>query len=137
TLFRSYSAGIFAAAWLLGYRGGQLELLAVLVLNQVLVSSILYLRSNIAGAQRFAQDSLLSVLDRVLLIGICGWLLWGRTSPAPFPIAWFAWAQTAASGLPALIALVLVAGRAGGLPARWDPGFTFSMLRQSFPFGWL
>lgn len=132
-----YSVGIFAAAWLLGYRGGQLELLAVLVLNQVLVSTILYLRSNIAGAQRFAQDSLLSVLDRVLLIAICGWLLWGRTSPDPFPIAWFAWAQTAAYGLTALIALVLVARRAGGLRPRWDPAFTFSILRQSFPFALL
>src|SRR5690606_6423861 len=76
-------------------------------------------------------------LDRVLLIGICGWLLWGRTSPDPFPIAWFAWAQTAAYGLTALIALVLVARRAGGLRPRWDPAFTFSILRQSFPFALL
>ena len=132
-----YSVGIFAAAWLLGYRGGQLELLGILVLNQVLVSTILYLRSNIAGSQRFAQDSLLSVLDRVLLIGICAWLLWGRVYSGPFPIEWFAWAQTAAYGTTAVIALVLVARRAGGLRPRWDPVFTFSILRQSFPFALL
>lgn len=132
-----YSIGIFVAGWSLGYRGGQLHLLAVLVLNQVLVSTILYLRSNIAGAQRFAQDSLLSVLDRVLLIGICAWLLWGRTSPRPFPIEWFAWAQTVAYGTTALIALALVARRAGGLRPKWDPAFTFSVLRQSFPFALL
>jgi len=132
-----YSVGIFAAAWLLGYRGGQLELLGILVLNQVLVSTILYLRSNIAGSQRFAQDSLLSVLDRVLLIGICAWLLWGRVYSGPFPIEWFAWAQTAAYGTTAVIALVLVARRAGGLRPRWDPVFTYSILRQSFPFALL
>lgn len=132
-----YSVGIFLAAWILGYRGGQLELLAILVLNQVLVSTILYLRSNIAGSQRFAQDSLLSVLDRVLLIGICAWLLWGRTYEGLFPIAWFAWAQTVAYGTTAVIALVMVAHRAGGLRPRWDPAFTFSILRQSFPFALL
>ncbi|MBZ0205768.1 MAG: polysaccharide biosynthesis C-terminal domain-containing protein [Flavobacteriales bacterium] len=132
-----YSVGIFLAAWILGYRGGQLELLAILVLNQVLVSTILYLRSNIAGSQRFAQDSLLSVLDRVLLIGICAWLLWGRVYSGPFPIEWFAWAQTAAYGTTAVIALIMVAHRAGGLRPRWDRAFTFSILRQSFPFALL
>ncbi len=132
-----YSVGIFLAAWLLGYRGGQLQLLAILVLNQVLVSTILYLRSNIAGAQRFAQDSVLSVLDRVLLIGICAWLLWGRIYSGPFQIEWFAWAQTVAYGVTAVIALVLVARRAGGLRPRWNPAFTFSILRQSFPFALL
>ena len=132
-----YSAVIFLAAWLLGYRGGQLHLLAILVLNQILVSTILYLRSNIAGSQRFAQDSLLSVLDRVLLIGICAWLLWGHAHTGPFPIAWFAWAQTAAYGITALVTLSLVIRHAGGLRLRWDPAFTLSILRQSFPFALL
>ena len=132
-----YALVLFVAAWALGYRGSQLHLLAILALNQVLVASILYLRSNIAGAQRYAQDSLLSVLDRVLLIGICAWLLWGRAHNGPFPITWFAWAQTAAYGLTALVALVLVARRAGGLHPRWDPAFTYSIFRQSLPFALL
>lgn len=132
-----YAAGIFLAALLLGYRGEQLHLLGILVLNQVLVSTILYLRSNIAGSQRFAQDSLLSVLDRLLLIGICSWLLWGRTHSGPFPIEWFAWAQTAAYGTTAVVALLLVARHAGGLRPRWDAAFTLSILRQSFPYALL
>ncbi|MBS1937855.1 MAG: polysaccharide biosynthesis C-terminal domain-containing protein [Bacteroidetes bacterium] len=132
-----YGMAIFAAAWLLGYRGGQLKLLGILAFNQVLVATVLYLRSNVAGSQRFAQDSLLSVLDRVLLIGICAWLLWGRKHGGPFPIEWFAWAQTAAYGLTAVTALLLVARHAGGLRPRWNPAFTFSILRQSFPYALL
>ena len=85
-----YGIVLFAAAWLLGYREGELELLGVLMLNQMLVATVLYLRSNIAGAHKFAQDSLLSVLDRVLLIAICAWLLWARGKHAPFPVIWFA-----------------------------------------------
>src|SRR5436190_1826473 len=40
----------------LGFRGAQLGMLGWLVLNQALVATVLYLRSNIAGAQRFRQD---------------------------------------------------------------------------------
>lgn len=132
-----YAVAIFLVAWVLGYRGGQLRLLGILVLNQVLVATILYLRSNIAGSQRFAQDSLMSVLDRVLLIAICAWLLWGRDHAGPFPIEWFAWAQTAAYGATTLVALALVVRHAGGLRPRWDTAFTFSVLRQSFPYALL
>lgn len=132
-----YAVVIFLVAWVLGYRGGQLRLLGILVFNQVLVATILYLRSNIAGSQRFAQDSLMSVLDRVLLIGLCAWLLWGRTYEGPFPIEWFAWAQTAAYGATTLVALLLVSRHAGGLRPRWDTAFTFSVLRQSFPYALL
>lgn len=132
-----YTAVLMAGAWWLNYRGAQLRLLGILALNQVLVATILYLRSNIAGSQRFAQDSLLSVLDRVLLIGICSWLLWGRVVPGPFPIEWFAWAQTAAYGATAVVAGALVARHAGGLRPRWHRAFTFSVLRQSFPYALL
>lgn len=132
-----YAAVVFCAAWVLGYRGLELRLLGILVLNQALVSAILYLRSNLAGAQRFMQDSLLSVLDRVLLIGLCAWLLWGARYTGPLLIRWFAWAQTAAYALTALVALVLVLRRTGRLRPRWDPAFTRTVLRQSFPFALL
>jgi O-antigen/teichoic acid export membrane protein len=132
-----YAVVIFIAAFVLGYRGKELGLLAVLVLNQMLVATILYLRSNIAGAQRFAQDSLLSVLDRVLLIGICAWLLWGRGKDAPFPIMWFAYAQTVAYGITALVALAVVMRHVGTPMPRWDPVFVREVLRQCAPYALL
>ena len=78
---RMVLAGLYAlltvvVGLVLGYSGEQLGVLGWLVLNQALVASILYLRSNIAGAQRFRQDSLLSVLDRVLLIAAVVVLAW-------------------------------------------------------------
>lgn len=132
-----YAVVMAIAALVLGYRGGELELLAVLVLNQALVASILYLRSNIAGAQKFAQDSMLSVLDRVLLIGICAWLLWGRGQDAPFPIIWFAYAQTAAYAITALVALSVVVKHVGFPKPRWDPLFIREVLRQCAPYALL
>ncbi len=132
-----YGVLLFAVALVLGYRGLQLQLLAVLALNQLLAATLLFLRSNIAGMQRFAEDSLLSVLDRALLIVICGWLLWGRVVEGPFPIMWFAWAQTAAYGMAVLVAGFLVARRSGRFTARWDHRSILDVVRSSFPYALL
>lgn len=122
---------------LLGYSGAELGMLGWLVLNQALAATLLYLRSNIAGAQRFRQDSLLSVLDRVLLIGLVGWLLWGRASGSPFRIEWFVWAQTAAYGFSVLVAVVLVMRLGGRVLPRWRPALSLLMVRQSLPYALL
>ncbi len=130
-----YAAITFFAAIVLGYQGRQLHLLGWLVLNQALVAMILYFRSNIAGAQRFRQDSLLSVLDRVLLIGFMGWLLWGRNDG--IRLEWFVWAQTGAYAITLLIALLMVRRLSGPIDLRWRPDFNLVVLRQSFPYALL
>lgn len=132
-----YAVLTVGAGIVLGFRGDQLAVLGWLVVNQALVATIQYLRSNIAGAQRFKQDSLLSVLDRVLLIGMVGWLLWGRGGTAPFRIEWFVWAQTIAYGTTALVAYVLVHRIAGGVQLAWQPAFAWVVVKQSFPYALL
>ncbi|HRH68427.1 MAG TPA: polysaccharide biosynthesis C-terminal domain-containing protein [Flavobacteriales bacterium] len=123
--------------FVLGFRGAQMAVLGWIIFNQALVATILYLRSNIAGAQRYKQDSLLSVLDRVLLIGMVGWLLWGRSSDVPFRIEWFVWAQTIAYGVTALVALVMVLRIAEGVRLAWQPAFAWVVVKQSFPYALL
>ena len=125
---------ICAGLWL-GYPAVQLKMLGWLVLNQILVASILYLRSNIAGAQRFRQDSLLSVLDRTLLIGVIGWLLWGRNDG--FRIEWFVWAQTGAYAITLGIALAMVLRLSGELKVNLRSSVGIAVLRQSFPYALL
>ena len=132
-----YAVLTAAAGLWLGYRGASLHILGWLILNQALVASILYLRSNIAGAQRFRQDSLLSVLDRALLILVVGWLLWGRGTTAPMRIEWFVWAQTGAYVITLLVALVLALRLSGGVALRWRPAFNFMVVRQSLPYALL
>jgi len=77
-------------AWLCNYSAAQLKMLMFLTFNQFLSALILYLRSNIAGLQLFKTDSILSVLDRVIMIIICGLLLWGNITNTPFKINIFA-----------------------------------------------
>lgn len=136
-LFVCYALVTVGVALVLGYRGEQLGMLGWLVANQGLAASILYLRSNIAGAQRFRQDSVLSVLDRVLLIGLVGWALWGRHGTEPFRIEWFVYAQTAAYGVTLLVAVIMVLRLSGRVQVRWRPAFSYMVVRQSLPYALL
>ncbi len=121
-------------ALLLGYKGGQLWMLGVMLINQALISFILYLRSNIAGLQLFKTDSIISVLDRLIMIVICSILLWGNCMHTPFKIEWFIWAQTSAYVISAIITFILVASKAKLNRLSWNPQFFMVILKQSYPY---
>lgn len=126
----------FAAGLLLGYGSRQFLLLAILCFNQFLNSLILYLRSNFEGLLLFRWDSVISVLDRGMMIVICGLLLWLPDSPA-FRIEYFVYAQTAAYLITAAVALAVLVRKTGVPHLRFDRLFTLATLRQSAPFALL
>lgn len=129
-----YFAVTFSFGLLWGYRGNELNMLAFLGLNQFLISFILYLRSNISALLLFKTDSIISVLDRIIMIGICSVLLWGRTSGAVFRIEWFVYAQTAAYILTAFVALLIVIRKASFRRLNWNRPFFLLILKQSLPY---
>ncbi|MFT6354455.1 MAG: O-antigen/teichoic acid export membrane protein, partial [Cryomorphaceae bacterium] len=73
----------------LGYGKESFEILALLTFNQVLVSFILFGRSNLAALHLFSRDSIISVLDRALLIACCSILLFTDVTGQDFKIEWF------------------------------------------------
>jgi len=121
-------------AYLWNYNWDQIKLLIFLVFNQFLSSFILYLRSNLAGLHLFKTDSVISVLDRIIMIIICGVLLWGNVTNTQFQIKWFVFAQTAAYSITAFTAFVLVLFRSGKIKIRFDKRFSIAILKQSYPF---
>ena len=126
-----------AAAWLCNYNSHQLAMLMFLTFNQFLLALILYLRSNLAGLQLFKTDSIMSVLDRVVMIVICSLLLWGNITSQPFRIEWFVYAQTGAYLLTAAVAFVLVFIHAPTFRPTFNLQFSVEVLRKSFPFALL
>lgn len=128
---------ITATGMILGYNSNQMLMLLVLGFNQVLVAFVLYFRSNLSGLHLFMQDSVISVLDRVLLIGICGTLLWGGVTQQPFQIEWFVLAQTISYGLTALVAFLLVFRQSGKIKVSWNLPFNYMILKQSAPYALL
>jgi len=127
----------FTIALILGYNMDQLKLLALLGFNQFLISFILYLRSNVSGLLHFRTDSLLSVLDRALMILFCSVLIWGHVTTTPFRIEWFVYSQTAAYALTALIAFLVVVKKAKFRRLNWNWPFILLIIKQSFPFALL
>ncbi len=132
-----YAVVTLVAALVLGYTGEQLHVLGWLIINQALAALLLFLRGAVAAGQRYAQDSLLSVLDRALVIGGMAWLLWGREADVPLPIRWFVQVQTIAYVAAVAVAWVLVQRQAAGMRPRWPGGSALALLRGSFPYALL
>lgn len=122
------------AAVLLGYDILQIKMALILMLNQSLISFILYLRSNLAGLHLFKTDSIVSVLDRSIMIIICAWLLWGRTDNTPFQIEWFIWAQTVAYVITIFVVFLFLYKRVKFERFRWNYLFAIMILKKSYPF---
>lgn len=126
----------FGVGLLLGYHSRQFYLLLLLSFNQFLNSLILYLRSNFEGLLLFKWDSLISILDRLVMIAVCGALLWLPGHPT-FRIEYFVYAQTFAYLLTAAVAFGLLVARTGFMRLRFNRPFTLAILRQSLPFALL
>jgi len=132
-----YGVVVMVAGWLWGFKESELYLLAWVGFNQFLLSFILYLRSNISGLLLFKTDSFLSVLDRLLMIGIVGVLLWSGLFTGNFTIEWFVYSQTIAYSITVLIALAAVLNKSGRLRLNWNTPFFLMILKKSLPFALL
>jgi O-antigen/teichoic acid export membrane protein len=118
----------------IGYDFRLMKMLIILGFNQFLISFILYLRSNLAGLHLFKTDSIISVLDRIIMISICAVLLWGHVTNGKLDIMWFIYAQTFSYALTAFITFLIVIKKTHFLKLRWSWPFTLMILKQSFPF---
>jgi len=136
-LFLVYSGIALLSGKLLGYSPEQFKMIWVLVLNQFLASFILYFRTNISGLQFYRTDSLLSVMDRSLMILFTGLLLWGKLTSEPFKIEWFVYAQTFSYVLTLLTTAAIVRYRSGRFFQKINLSSSLSILKLSYPFALL
>lgn len=132
-----YAVFSLVVAAIIGYGKVQMHLLFFLIFNQFLISFTLYLRSNISGLHLFRTDSLLSVLDRSLMIAICSVLLFSESLKPYFTIEWFVYAQTAAYVLTSVITFAIVLHKSGKISIRFNPKFFIVFLRKSYPYALL
>ena len=128
----SLSIGLF-----LGYETRQMSILAVLVLNQFIATFTLYLRSNISGLQMFKTDSIISVLDRLLVIIFCAILIWGNVTHEKIRVEWFVLSQTTAYVITSLVALIIVLSKTQRIKIKFDFKFFVGFLRLTYPYALL
>lgn len=135
-LLAFYLVATFSVGLLCGYDSRQFYFLAWLCVNQFLNSLILYLRSNFEGLFLFKWDSLLSVLDRLVMILVCGVLIWGPWQ-SRFKIEWFIYAQTLAYLVTLAVAAVVLFGKVGFVRPRLRWRYAANILKNSMPFALL
>ncbi len=110
------------------------KLIGLLALLQGLNSMLQYLRSNISANHNFKMDSLLSVLDKLIVIIICGTILLMPTVAATFSILHFAIIQIL--GYLIAIALALHVGKryAGSIDFTLHFNKVWLLVKQGLPY---
>jgi O-antigen/teichoic acid export membrane protein len=121
----------------LGYSSYQIKLLSWMCITQVLQSFISYLRSNITSLMLFKTDSVISVLDRSLLIVFCGFFLWNDSLRPHFTIDHFVYIQTLTMFITFLVALIVCLSKTRLLKLKWNFAFNLHILKDGLPYALL
>lgn len=98
-----YAGLVLVFAWGSGYTEADFNILYWLLLNQVFISLTFYFRSIISGLQQYRLDSLLSSMDKLLMLAIGAVLIYTPYF-RPLSIQWFVMGQSLAFVLTALLA---------------------------------
>jgi O-antigen/teichoic acid export membrane protein len=132
-----FALGFFyiAVSFVVGFLilGFNLKLLMLLGLNSFFLSFILFLRSNLQALHLFGVDSIVSVLDRVIMILIVGAMLLNMFG-LEVTVEGFVYAQTAGYALTAIIAFIIVLNKTHTFKLNWDWLFNRMILKKSMPF---
>jgi len=132
-----YAVVLFLIALTMKYSGRQFHFLLFLGINQILASYVLYMRSNITGMMMFKTDSIMSILDKLLMIIFCTLLLYGGFIRQPFKIEWFVYSQTVAYLITAIATSIIVFGKAELIKLKWNRALLVSLVKKTFPYALL
>jgi len=134
-----YFIAVLAFAILLGYDELIMPLLGLIALNHVLASLSLLMRTSLSAQGYYRLDSLLSVLDKLIMIILVGALLWAPNGLGDFQIEWFVYAQTISFAIATIVGATFLAvkGDVSWLRVRFSRKFSFWLLRSALPFALL
>ena len=126
-----YALVVFSIARLSGI--DQLQWLWLLIVIQALTSLFLFTRSIISAHQWFGTDAVFSVLDKLLMILLCGGFLLFPVLGG-LPIGRFLWIQVASTAIALLIALVLLHRKGIDLWAVAPEEKLIPLIRAALPY---
>lgn len=106
-----YFVLIFILAFIFHYSGEAFYILLLLGLVQLLNSFLQFLRSNVSANHDFKLDSLLSILDKLVMIVVCGYLLLSPSTKLLFNIHWYLYAQIGAYLIAIIVAIIVIIHR--------------------------
>lgn len=134
----AYAVLVGLLAMAIGYNKNELILLSGILLIQAFAATLLFIRSNVSSLHRFKADSLLSVTDRLLMIAVCGFLLFNPSISSSFTIGWFVSAQIFCYFIAIVVAMAVLK-KITKLQFRFtfNASKTLEIIRQSAPYALL
>ncbi|MFT6814144.1 MAG: O-antigen/teichoic acid export membrane protein [Sphingobacteriales bacterium] len=128
---------VISTGFLIGYSFDQVELLIPIAINQLILSFLLYLRSNVSGLQLFKTDAFLSVLEKLILIIILTPILWGTVLAEPITIKQFVYFQMMALSFTTFVALAILLYKHNNFKWNWTFSLFLDTLKQTYPYALL
>lgn len=122
----------FLFAFFIG--GFDLKIILLTSLNLALSAFFIYLRTNIAGMGFYKIDSLLSSLDKILMIIIIGILIYGIGFGDHFSIFHFIYGQSVSLVIANVVALIILGFKVNIWPLSWDFKYFLSVLKLCLPY---
>lgn len=132
-----YLLVIFLAAWLMDYEARHMKVILFIGLNHVLMSMMLFFRSNIGGLHLFKTDAIVSVMDRLLMGILCAVFLWMPDLQDGFNLDYFLFAQFVGYFGSMVLAWLVVARHGGKIHPAFDRKLFLDLLKKSYPFALL
>lgn len=128
-----YFAVTFGFAYSLSYSPEKMQILFFLALHQILLSFILFSRSNFTAMQWYRWDAFFSVFDRSMSILFCLFLLY-TSYFGEFKLMYFIYAQTLALSIAALGSLSVVAFKGKVLWPSLNLNGVLPLVKLALPF---
>ncbi|MCO5260588.1 MAG: oligosaccharide flippase family protein [Crocinitomicaceae bacterium] len=136
-LFFIYAIFTFGIAFVLQYENKVYPILLILVIQQFVIGMIAYFRSYLSGMLLFKLDALLSVLDRFMLIIICGLTLYFTTYANSFTIEHYIFIQFICYLISFFVGLLLVLKHIGTIKIKFNKPIIYLITRESYPYALL
>lgn len=133
-LFVMYIAALMVVSLVLGYSGEQISLLLIVGINHGLITFYNHLRSNVSALHLFKTESFLSVSDKLVMILICGTLLWWNPWNTDFTIYTFAWVQVVGLTAGVLISFIVLYRFIKKSEFKVDWQLMRTILKKSYPY---
>jgi len=132
-----YAVVCLLVGFFIGFNQAQFKLLLLLIVNQFLASFILYVRSNISALHRFKADGIVSVTDKLLMIGLCSLFLFNRAWQPYFSIRVFILLQTASYVFTLLLSVGILWRHLDTFKPRFNYRYYMAFLKKSYVFALL
>ena len=133
-LFLFYSFLTLLIGYIIGYRSHEFIMLSILMVNQLLIMLTQFCRSYFSGFHLFKTDAIISILDKLLLIIICGFALYSSVFNEKFEIFWFVGIQSICYLITFFIAFILLLRKIKKQKYAFDFSFSLTLIKKSFPY---